>query len=36
MLDGTHVPIWNKTEHPGGDYFSYKNKDNAYNILVNI
>ena len=34
MLDGTHIPIWNKSEHPGGHYFSYKNKDFAYNILV--
>ena len=34
MLDGIHIPIWNKAEYPGGDYFSYKNKDYAYNILV--
>jgi hypothetical protein len=34
MLDGTHIPIWDKSEHPGGDFYSYKNKDNAFNILV--
>lgn len=33
-LDGTHIPINDRGDHPGGDFYSYKNKDNAYNILV--
>lgn len=33
-LDGTHIPIWNRSCHPSGDFYSYKNKDYAYNVLV--